>query len=43
MDAIVLTWRWQNVLSIGIIVVGWFLLVGAIGQIVRRTSANANA
>ncbi len=44
MDAILLTWRWQNILSIWIMIIALFLLV-TIGQqiMMRREGAKAAA
>lgn len=33
MDAVVLTWRWQNILSVAIMVVGISFVTVAIGQL----------
>jgi len=43
MDAVLLTWRWQNILSIGLIIVGWALLFTIIGQITLKANGGANA
>ncbi len=42
MEAVLLTWRWQNILSIWIMVIALFLLV-TVGQqfMMRREGSNA--
>ncbi len=41
MDAVILTWRWQNILSIWIMVIALGLLVAMGAKIANRNSANA--
>jgi hypothetical protein len=36
MDAVLLTWRWQNIFSIWIMVVGLFLLITVVQQALMR-------
>lgn len=43
MDAVLLTWRWQNILSIGIIIVGWALVFTLLGVTTKRMGQNSNA
>ena len=43
MDAIILTWRWQNILSIWIMVLALALLVTLGAQVVRRVNAGSNS
>lgn len=44
MDAVLLTWRWQNILSIWIMIVGLFLLITVAQQfMMRREGAEAAA
>jgi len=44
MDAVLLTWRWQNILSIWIMIVALFLLVTVFQQVMmRREGAEAAA
>lgn len=43
MDAVLLTWRWQNILSIGLIILGWALLATIIGQVVLKANGGNNA
>lgn len=43
MDAVILTWRWQNILSIWIIVIALFLLITAGKQYkMRKSGGDAN-
>lgn len=42
MDAVLLTWRWQNILSIWIIVIAGALLVTVGSQVVRRVTGASN-
>ncbi len=43
MDAVLLTWRWQNILSIWIIVILLGLLVTVGAQVARRMGSAQNA
>jgi hypothetical protein len=43
MDAVLLTWRWQNILSIWIIVIALFLLITVGSQLMMRMEANKAA
>jgi hypothetical protein len=40
MDAVLLTWRWQNILSIWIMVIALSMLIVFGAQIARRVSAD---
>lgn len=40
MDAVLLTWRWQNILSIWIMIVGLCLLVVFGAQIAKRVNVS---
>lgn len=42
MDAVLLTWRWQNILSIWIMVIGLALLITIGTQVFKRMSGNAS-
>jgi hypothetical protein len=42
MDAVLLTWRWQNVLSIWIIAITLALLIVVGGQIARRVNGGGS-
>jgi len=42
MDAVLLTWRWQNILSIWIIVIALALLTTFGAQIFRKASGAGN-
>lgn len=39
MDAILLTWRWQNILSVWIMVIALGLLITLTSQVVKKVSA----
>lgn len=42
MDAVLLTWRWQNILSIWIMVVALYLIITVARQVmIRREGAEA--
>lgn len=42
MDAVLLTWRWQNILSVWIMVILLFLLITAVRQtMLRREGSKA--
>ncbi len=41
MDAILLTWRWQNILSIWIMVIALGLLITVGSQAVRKVNAGS--
>lgn len=43
MDAVLLTWRWQNVLTIGLMVVGLALLTTVIAQVYRMATGGQDA
>ena len=43
MDAVLITWRWQNILSIWIIVIALALLITMGAQIVRRVGGSQDA
>ena len=43
MDAVLLTWRWQNILSIWIMVIALFLLVTVVQQAMMRREGNQAA
>lgn len=43
MDAVLLTWRWQNILSIWVMVIALFLLVTVGQQIMMRREGQAAA
>lgn len=43
MDAVLLTWRWQNILSIWIMIIALSLLVTLGAQIARRAGARSDA
>jgi hypothetical protein len=43
MDAVLLTWRWQNVLSIWLMVIGLYLLTIAVKQVRMRAQGEAAA
>lgn len=43
MDAVLLTWRWQNILSIWIMVIALFLLVTVARQVMMRTEGQKAA
>lgn len=36
MDAVLLTWRWQNILSIWVMVIALFLLITVAQQVMMR-------
>ena len=43
MDAVLLTWRWQNILSIWIMVIALFLLVTVARQVMLRSEGEKAA
>jgi hypothetical protein len=43
MDAVLLTWRWQNILSIWVMVIALFLLVTVGQQIMMRREGQVAA
>jgi hypothetical protein len=43
MDAVVLTWRWQNILSIWLMVIALFLLVTVGSQFLMRAEGKKAA
>lgn len=44
MDAVLLTWRWQNILSIWIMVIALYLLITVMQQVmIRREGMEAAA
>jgi hypothetical protein len=43
MDAVLLTWRWQNILSIWIMAIALFLLVTVARQIMMRAEGEKAA
>jgi hypothetical protein len=43
MDAVLLTWRWQNILSIWIIILMLFLLVTVAQQVMMRVEGSKAA
>lgn len=43
MDAVLLTWRWQNILSIWIMVIALFLLVTVVRQTMMRAEGQKAA
>lgn len=36
MDAVLLTWRWQNLFAVGVMMLFWFLLFTTVAQISMR-------
>lgn len=42
MDAVLLTWRWQNILSIWVMIVGLFLLATVAQQLLMRGDKKAS-
>lgn len=43
MDAVLLTWRWQNILSIWVIVLALVFIGAIVSQIMLRTKGKAAA
>lgn len=43
MDAVVLTWRWQNILSIWIMIAALILVATIIAQVSLRNQAKSDA
>ncbi len=43
MDAVLLTWRWQNILSIWVMVIALFLLITVGQQIIMRREGQSAA
>lgn len=36
MDAVLLTWRWQNFFAVGLMIVAWYLLITIGSQVAIR-------